>query len=237
MNQILVSDKVYVTPTLKKKKKFYKIQFALSILVLVGLISYLVYYTYIEYKGEKDGKNLRDDFPTIDTTVATEDTVFVALSESAIEIEPEPQILDQFNTVYKTNSGKEYRVDSILNIPSLDINYAVLSYSDTELLKISLNKFWGGEPNAVGNYCIVGHNYDGKDIFFGKLNKIQNGDVVQLLDKSGKVVEYKVYNKFIVDPTDVACTSQLTNGKTEMTLITCSNAGKRRLVVKCRAEE
>ena len=56
MNQILVSDKVYVTPTLKKKKKFYKIQFALSILVLVGLISYLVYYTYIEYKGEKDGK-------------------------------------------------------------------------------------------------------------------------------------------------------------------------------------
>ena len=103
-----------------------------------------------------------------------------------------------------------------------------------ELLKISLCKFWGSDANAVGNYCIVGHNYDGKDIFFGKLHKLQNGDVIELQDKTGTTLKYKVYNKFIVEPTDVACTSQLTNGKKEVTLITCSEGGKTRLIVKCR---
>ena len=38
----------------------------------------------------------------------------------------------------------------------------------------------------------------------------------------------------MVDPTDVACTSQLTNGNKEVTLITCTNYGQQRLVVKAR---
>ncbi|MBR3674280.1 MAG: sortase [Clostridia bacterium] len=236
MNQILVSEKVYVTPKLKRKKRFYKIQFVLSILVVLILTSYYVYSEYDKRKNASVSKGILNDFAGIDTTIATDDVLVVALNERAEEIPQEPQILDQFNTVYKAGSGKEYKVDSILNIPSLSINYPVLSETTYELLKISITKFWGGEPNAVGNYCIVGHNYDGKDIFFGKLNRIQNGDVVELQDKTGQIIRYKVYNKFIVDPTDVACTSQLTNGRKEMTLITCSEGGKTRLVVKCRAE-
>ena len=73
----------------------------------------------------------------------------------------------------------------------------VLSDTSDELLKISLNKFWGCGPNEVGNYCIVGHNYDGKDIMFGKLNRIKNGDIVELEDSSGRKLSYKVYNIFI----------------------------------------
>ena len=235
MNQILVKDKVYVTPKLKKKRKFYKIQFIISIIVVVILLGLFIRSEIIERKGEQDSQNILNDFSSIDGTVA-DDTIIVSLNDHAEEIELDPQILDQFNTVYKTKSGTEYRVDSILNIPSLEIKYPVLSPSNDELLKISINKFWGGEPNTVGNYCIVGHNYDGKDIFFGKLHRIQNGDIVELQDKTGKIVKYKVYNTYTVEPTDVACTSQLTNGKTEMTLITCNNGGKTRLIVKCRAE-
>lgn len=34
------------------------------------------------------------------------------------------------------------------------------SEAETEaLLKISPTKFWGADPNEVGNFCIVGHNY------------------------------------------------------------------------------
>ncbi len=134
-------------------------------------------------------------------------------------------------------SGTQYKIDSVLSIPCINIKYTVLSHTSDELLKISLNKFWGGEPNSVGNYCIVGHNYDGKDILFGKLNKVQIGDIVELQDKTGATLQYKVYNKFVVKPTDVACTSQITNGKTEMTLITCHDGGKTRLILKCRAIE
>lgn len=35
-------------------------------------------------------------------------------------------------------------------------------------------------------------------------------------------------------PTDTACTSQLTGGRKEITLITCKEYGQERLVVKAR---
>lgn len=238
MNQILVNEKVIVTPKLVRKKRFYKIQFVLSLVIVILLISYYGFSEYDKRKNESVSQDILSDFSGIDDTVVEDDTLIVALNERAEEV-PTPQqtqILGQFNTVYKAPSGKEYKVDSILNIPSLGINYPILNETTYELLKISLTKFWGGEPNAVGNYCVVGHNYDGKDIFFGKLNRIQNGDIVELKDKTGKTMKYKVYNKFIVNPNDVACTSQLTNGRKEMTLITCSEGGKTRLIVKCRAD-
>ena len=69
---------------------------------------------------------------------------------------------------------------------------------------------------------------------FGKLADIKNGDTVDLTSSNGETVTYVVYNKYIVEPDDVSCTSQLTNGQREVTLITCTNHGKQRLVVKAR---
>ena len=60
------------------------------------------------------------------------------------------------------------------------------------------------------------------------------GDTATLQDTKGRTLTYEVYDIYIVDPTDVSCTSQLTNGRREMTLITCKNYGTQRLVVKCR---
>lgn len=235
MNQILVSEKVYVTPKLKRKKMFYRIQFVLSIMVVVILSIYCVVCGYDQRQGEAKSKKLlqENSFTNADNTILSNDTLVVALNDNTEPVQQEP-VVQQTTNVYKTDSGTEYTVDSILNIPSLGINYPVLSSTSDELLKISLNKFWGGQPNSVGNYCIVGHNYDGKDIFFGKLARIQHGDIVELKDKTGQTLQYKVYDKFIVKPSNTACTSQLTNGKKEMTLITCSDGGKTRLIVKCR---
>lgn len=236
MNQILVSEKVYVTPKMRRRKVFYKIQFVLSILIVLGLIIYVINLEYGQHKGNKTSQTTLKDFEGIDTTVVEEDDVFVvALNDNTTEVPKDPpKPLEEFNKVYTTDSGMEYKIDSILSIPAIDIKYPVTSESNTELLKIALNKFWGGEPNSVGNYCIVGHNYDGKDIFFGKLHKLQNGDTVELTDKTGKKKIYTVYDKYIVQPNDVACTSQLTNGRVEATLITCADGGKTRLIVKCR---
>ena len=69
---------------------------------------------------------------------------------------------------------------------------------------------------------------------FGKLALVNVGDEVTLTDLSGRTITYSVYNKYPVDPTDVSCTSQLTNGQRELTLITCTDYGKRRLIVKAR---
>ena len=74
---------------------------------------------------------------------------------------------------------------------------------------------------------------------FGRLNELEDGDIVQLQDLTGRTIEYEVYYKYVVEPDDTSCTSQLTeDGKKlqfrELTLITCTNFGAQRLVVKCR---
>lgn len=133
----------------------------------------------------------------------------------------------------KVSNGKSYDAIATLSIPSLNINYSVLSTTSDELLKVALNKYWGANPNEVGNLCIVGHNYEDAR-FFGHLHKIKRGAEVNLTDMTGRTLTYKVYNTYVVDPYDTSCTSQLTNGNTEVTLITCYNDGKQRFVVKAR---
>ena len=70
---------------------------------------------------------------------------------------------------------------------------------------------------------------------FGNLPAIANGDIVELTNVStGQTVQYEVYDRYVVEPTDTQCTSQLTGGKRELTLITCKNYGQQRLAVKAR---
>lgn len=229
MNQILVTDRLYVTNKLKKKKKMYKIQFIAS-LILVFIFSGWYIYTEVEKNAcEAVSQDMLEDVSFTDDTTSDEPLI-VALDDTEIVEDTAKTIL---NGTYTDENGVTYNYESVLSIPKLSIEYPVLTDTTDELLKISLNKFWGGSPNSVGNYCIVGHNYkSGK--MFGKLSQIQTGDLVRLTDLSGNTVDYKVYNKYVVYPEDVACTSQITNGLKEMTLITCTNGGKQRLIVKCR---
>jgi sortase A len=95
--------------------------------------------------------------------------------------------------------------------------------------------FWGAEPNEVGNFCIVGHNYRNTK-FFSKVPNLENGDIIEITDlvKTNTTVQYYVYDKSVVIPDDRSCTSQETGGKTEITLITCTNDGSKRVVIKAR---
>ena len=230
MNQILVSEKLYVTPELKRKKKIYQFAFLISIICVCLLSSY---YIYAEYDRTKSEEVSQEILAEIDNTTINQDDGILRVALEADTQEQNVEIQETESNKYVTQSGATYTTEAVLNIPSLGINYPVLSDTSEELLKISLNKFWGPSPNTVGNYCIVGHNYKNKKMF-GKLADIKNGDIVELTDNSGKTIKYAVYNKYVVNPEDVACTSQLTNGNKEVTLITCTNYGKQRLVVQAR---
>lgn len=247
MNQILVTEKIYVTPEIKRKKKMYKFEFFLSVFVICLLCSFYIYAEVDRNKGERVSQELLanldieviDDEEIADAGVKVENDVLVVELNNNTEKEiPLNSLILEPAEAKKpeemvAEDGTTYYIDSVLNIPDLDINYPVLSESTEELLKKSLNKFWGPEPNEVGNYVIVGHNYKNKT-YFGKLPGIELGTKVELTDFSGKMVEYEVYDKYVVDPTDTSCTSQLTNGKRELTLITCTSTGKQRHVIKCR---
>lgn len=238
LNQILVTEKLYVTPELKRKKKLYKIEFFISVLLICLLSSYYIYAEYDRNKTEEVSQEILSQ--TMDDTTKTtdKDPIIIVLSEAEAneQAEDEP-IQSQGSDKITTVDGITYSVDSFITIPKIDISYPVLSDTSDELLEISVNRYWPEpnklKPNEVGNYCIVGHNYrNGK--MFGRLSELEDGDIVQLEDTTGRTLQYQVYRKYIVEPTDTTCTSQLTNGRKELTLITCTNYGTQRLIVKCR---
>ena len=102
-----------------------------------------------------------------------------------------------------------------------------------ENLKIAPTKLAGGEPNEVGNFCIIGHNMRNNKQF-SNLKKLKKDDIIEILNTDGTKIQYSVYNTYTVNENDLSCTSQNTNGKKEVTLITCTNNKKKRLVIKCR---
>ena len=53
MNQILVTEKLYITPEFKRKRMLYKIEFFLSVFLVFALFSYYVYAEYDRNKNEK----------------------------------------------------------------------------------------------------------------------------------------------------------------------------------------
>lgn len=244
MNQILVTEKLYVTPELRRKKKLFKLQFFFCVFLVCLLFSYYIYAEYDRGKSEEVSQEIlaglskekeNDSNSEIDTTIKKTDNIIIVALEDDEEIEIPEQVTNQEPSIveYTTSEGANYTVEAIIRIPRLEINYPVIAETSEELLKISINKYWGPAPNEVGNYCVVGHNYKSKKMF-GRLSEVVNGDIVELEGIDGEVVKYSVYDKYTVDPTDTRCTSQLTNGRREVTLITCTNYGTQRLVVKAR---
>lgn len=233
----------------------YIILISIILIILITIFSFNIYATYNnesenqnilnEVKEESQNENNNNESIMQVILNSTENAGYIKdlsseLPNEAIEEEnvAQSQVAPNLGT-YTAPNGRTYNTVGNLNIPSLGINYPVLSSTSTELLNVSLNKYWGVNANEVGNMVVLGHNY--KDSrFFGKLINIQKGAVVQITDLSGKTLDYKVYETGIIDPYDTACTSQLTNGHTDVTLITCyyvngSAHATKRFYAKARA--
>ena len=127
-------------------------------------------------------------------------------------------------------------VIGIIQIDKINIEYPILSKTNDELLKISPCKFFGPDPNKVGNLCIAGHNFD-DDRFFSKLSLLDVGDIIKIYAPANVCVYYKVYEMYEIEKNDMSCTSQETNGNKEITLITCNNINKKRLILKAKEME
>ena len=128
MNQILVSEKLYITPELKRKKRMYKIDFFISVFLVAILFSYYIYAEYDKNKGEAVSQeilasmNFEDNLSDNTTIQFSENSQVVILnSEDPFDIVykeeelPEPQ---EDNIIWKeTDSGQRYYVLARISIP------------------------------------------------------------------------------------------------------------------------
>jgi len=246
MNQILVTEKIYVTPELKRKKKIYKFLFLLSIFSIIWLCSV---YIYAEYDRNKDESISGDilSFLEIDddeTTVSSyENALVVKITQDIVEEIENTEIAEDtkqsFQTatatsIYTAPNGKKYETIGIVKIPKINITYPILSKTTDALMKVAPCKFHGSSPNEVGNLCIIAHNYRRKGVFFSDVENLVIGDVIEIQDLSQRTLEYEVYDIHIVETDNVSDTTQKTKGRKEVTLITCTDDSKQRLIVRCK---
>lgn len=67
---------------------------------------------------------------------------------------------------------------------------------------------------------------------FYNLKDLEIGDKLTISDNTVGIVEYEIYDIYMVIPEDVSVLSQDTNGRKEVTLITCTNDSTKRIIVK-----
>ena len=136
--------------------------------------------------------------------------------------------------IQKTQIPTEYKGFSViakLEIPKINLETYVLENYSIQALTVSVTKFYGGEPNEIGNFCISGHNYVVKNMFHN-LKKLDVNDEIFLTDLKNRTYKYKIYKKETVLPKETECLSQITNGRIELTLITCTTDSSKRIILK-----
>lgn len=221
MNQILFfennTNKENFSNNLNKSKKktfFFKFQLFFCSIIAISAFIYYAYSLYNNNQKENISKKLIDNF-NITSIYRSED--YDATRTSNINF-------------YETNKNT-FSVIGLIEINSININYPILSTVSDDLLKIAPCRFYGPMPNEVGNLCIAGHNYNNYK-FFSKLKNLKNGDLINIYDLIGNKIQYSVYASYETDYNDLSCSKQDTNGKREITLITCNNIKNKRRVIK-----
>ena len=127
----------------------------------------------------------------------------------------------------------------VIKIPKIQLEYPIIAIETSnpeeteEPMKFAIVRYWGGKVNDYGNLSIAGHNnYDGT--MFGKTKNLENGDIIELTDENKQTISYEIYDKFKTNPNDITILKTQDTSVREVTLITCTNGNKERLILKAR---
>ena len=213
-----------------KDRKLKKIR--IMIIIFAVLIIFIVINRRLQIKNI--GTQVRTSYTSSETLDLENSEKQRKNEEEKVEVNKKNSIEDTSvsqtdNSILTTYKG--YPVIAKLEIPKINLETYVLSEYSEQALGVSVTKFYGKNPNEVGNFCIAGHNYITKNMFHD-LKKLSIGDTFSLIDTNSNKVNYKIYLIETVEPNETQCLSQKTDGKIEVTLITCTTDSLKRIIVK-----
>lgn len=199
---------------LRRKKKKDKIKSKIRIAIL-GILFCITFYVGIGIYKENKIKLVEENNLLVQKVV--EEIPIVPVAPIEIPILPKTYM--------------NYEVIAKLEIPKINLETYVLKDYTIEGMKVCSSKFFGPEPNEVGNFCIAGHNYEQENMFNHLIN-LEKGDELYLSDNKNGKVTYTIYDIYRVKPQNTAPIGQETNGNKIVTLITCVNYSRSRLIVQ-----
>lgn len=192
------------------KKKLFGLIFLLAVIVV----------TCIEIYSKKESNAHATSDTSVEITNETTDNNTIS--------EEEKNIVDV--DIPDTVGG--YNVLGQLVLEKIGVTQNILDRTEDDSLKVGVTKFYGPKIDQAGNFCICGHNYTG---ILKELKEMNEGDEFYIISKDTKErIDYKIYDMYSCEPTDLSCLAQNQDGRREVTLITCDPGGLTRLICKAR---
>lgn len=190
---------------MKDKRSLFGILFLLTGLVLVS------FPFYMEWEQNKEVK-------------AMEQALFmIAESDGTAPIDL-TEIKDLSLTEEQLNKVME------LEIPFIQMKQHILDETTDENLNIALTQIKKEQQPGIGNFTVAGHRGYRDGRHFSNLAKVPVGEKVYL-HSGNQTFVYEITDLSVIEPTFVEILDDQ-EGKNEITLITCTVSGKKRVAVK-----
>ena len=209
--------------------RFLNILLILLVVAVLGGIGYLGYKYYEKYKINNDAAEFLDN--EFEKYISDRDEYD---EQQAIEEQGDgnngPRGIDTNALKYR-----DYIVEGKIELPTVNLRYPVLEeMKDANELEVSIVIQYGVGLNKVGNTVLAGHNY-WSGLFFGSNKLLNIGDPIYITDTAtGQRIEYKIYQKYTTEESDTSYFNRNTDGKREVSLVTCQSNNKYRLVIWAR---
>lgn len=217
-----------------KYSKVLTIILVVVILAIIGLIGFLAYDYYQNYMVTKETSEFVDNFQgdATDDEVTDNDNT----ADTGDATNPFDQIKDADSTNGKAKQMyKGFGVLGTMEIPATNLKYPVLEKVTKTSIETAVAFLYGTGLNQPGNSVIIGHNYR-NGLFFSNNKKLNIGDKIYITDVEGTKLTYTIYNKFEATPEDTSFYQRDTGGKPEVTLSTCTDDSKARLIICAKAD-
>lgn len=206
----------------------------IAVLILLGFLGYDV---YRKKTIDKDTSKALDDFDTNLNLIGSNTVENVEIPN--IDTKPAENTTTTNTTTGGNSSSnntkkvqyKGYNVEGKIEIPAIKLEYPILEKATPSSIEAAVAILYSANGlNQPGNTVISGHNYRNGS-FFGNNDKLKLGDKVYITDNSGTKVKYNIYNIYETSPDDGDFIMRETNGKREISLQTCTDNSKGRLII------
>ena len=221
--------------------KYSKVLTIILIIVIIAIIGILIFLGvdyYRKYYIDRDAEEAINQFEQQIKNEIEESNEVSNSSGSGGIADPYGNMVNETsedvggeNTISKKYKG--YDMLGYIEIPKTDIKYPVIDEVNPRALETSVARLHGPGLNEIGNTTIVGHNFR-NGLFFSDNDKLEVGDKIYITDLSGTKRTYEIYDKFITYPEDANFMAVETNGVREISLSTCTDDSKERIIIKAR---
>jgi len=227
-----------------KYSNFLTILLIVVIVAILGLLGYLGYDFYRKYYIDKEADEFLSQYEeNIKRPQNNKDGDDKNSNEEGQEQTQNPygeEISVNQTTNSSGNSTQKYTYKGFtvlgkIKIPKTNIDYPILEKVTKKSLETSVAIMYGPGPNEIGNTTIAGHNYR-NGLFFSNNKKLSNGDKIQITDNSGQTITYVIYSIYETTPDDTEFMTRDVGNSREISLQTCTDDSKARLVILAKEE-